>query len=66
MADLCWLSDAQWVVIEPFMPTNQPGARRVDDRRVAARYDKLAATFASAIALAGVIAFWCQAARPAS
>lgn len=33
MADLFWLSDAQWVVIEPFMPTNQPGARRVDDRK---------------------------------
>ena len=33
MADLFWLSDAQWVVIEPFMPTNQPGTRRVDDRK---------------------------------
>ena len=33
MADLLWLSDAQWAVIEPFMPRNQPGARRVDDRR---------------------------------
>ena len=33
MADLFWLSDAQWAVIEPFMPRNQPGARRVDDRR---------------------------------
>ena len=34
MADLFWLSDAQWAVIGPFMPTNQPGAPRVDDRRV--------------------------------
>ena len=34
MADLFWLSDEQWAVLEPFMPTNQPGARRVDDRRV--------------------------------
>ncbi len=34
MADLFWLTDAQWAVIGPFMPTNQPGARRVDDRRV--------------------------------
>ena len=34
MADLFWLSDAQWTVIERFMPTNRPGARRVDDRRV--------------------------------
>ena len=33
MADLFWLSDAQWAVMEPFMPKNQPGARRVDDRR---------------------------------
>ncbi len=33
MADLFWLSDAQWAVIEPFMPKNQPGARRVDDRQ---------------------------------
>ena len=34
MADLFWLSDAQWTVIEPFMPHNQPGARREDDRRI--------------------------------
>lgn len=34
MADLFWLSDEQWAVPEPFMPKNQPGARRVDDRRV--------------------------------
>ena len=34
MADLFWLSDKQWVVVGRFMPTNQPGARRVDDRRV--------------------------------
>ena len=34
MADLFWLTDEQWAVIGPFMPTNQPGARRVDDRRV--------------------------------
>jgi transposase len=34
MADLFWFSDAQWAVIGPFMPTNQPGAPRVDDRRV--------------------------------
>ena len=33
-ADLFWLSDGQWAVLEPFMPQNQPGARRVDDRRV--------------------------------
>jgi transposase len=34
MADLFWLSDEQWAVLQPFMPQNQPGARRVDDRRV--------------------------------
>jgi len=34
MADLFWFSDEQWAVIEPFMPTNQPGAHREDDRRV--------------------------------
>jgi len=33
MAGLFWLSDAQWAVMEPFMPKNQPGAGRVDDRR---------------------------------
>jgi len=34
MANEYWLSDAQWAAIAPFLPTNQPGARRVDDRRV--------------------------------
>lgn len=29
-----WLSDRQWAVLDPLLPTNQPGARRVDDRRV--------------------------------
>lgn len=31
---LFWLSDEAWAVIAPHLPTNQPGARRVDDRRV--------------------------------
>lgn len=31
---LFWLSDEAWAVIEPHLPKNQPGARRVDDRRV--------------------------------
>ena len=31
---LFWFSDRQWSVIEPLLPSNQPGARRVDDRRV--------------------------------
>ena len=34
MGALFWLSDAQWAVIEPHLPSNQPGGRRVDDRRV--------------------------------
>jgi transposase len=31
---LFWLDDRQWAVIEPFMPRNQPGAHRQDDRRI--------------------------------
>jgi len=31
---LFWLSDEAWAAIEPHLPMNQPGARRVDDRRV--------------------------------
>jgi len=31
---LFWLSDAAWAKIEPHLPKNQPGPRRVDDRRV--------------------------------
>ena len=31
---LFWLSDEQWAAIEPFMPKNQPGARRKDDGRI--------------------------------
>jgi transposase len=34
MSALFWLDDDQWAVIEPLLPKNQPGARRVDDRRV--------------------------------
>ncbi len=34
MADVFWLSNAQWAVIEPFMPKNQPGPEREDDRRI--------------------------------
>ena len=31
---LFWLSAEAWAAIEPHLPKNQPGARRVDDRRV--------------------------------
>lgn len=34
MSDLYWLNDEAWAVIEPHLPHGQPGARRVDDRRV--------------------------------
>jgi transposase len=34
MANEYWLSDHAWASIKPLMPVNQPGARRVDDRRV--------------------------------
>ena len=34
MSDLFWLSDEAWAAIERHLPKNQPGARRVDDRRV--------------------------------
>jgi transposase len=34
MTSLFWLSDTPWAMIEPFMQKNQPGAQRVDDRRV--------------------------------
>ena len=34
MCHLFWLSDDQWAVIEPHLPKNSGGARRVDDRRV--------------------------------
>ena len=33
--------------------------RLKDFRRIGTRYDKLAANFASAVALAAIIAFWC-------
>ena len=34
MASEFWLSDRQWAAMAPLLPTNQSGARRVDDRRV--------------------------------
>ena len=34
MADLFYLSDEQWAVIEPFMPRVQPGPERKDDRQI--------------------------------
>ena len=34
MAGEFWLSDQQWAVLTPLLPTNQPGAHRKDDRRI--------------------------------
>ena len=34
MGALFRLSDDQWAAVEPHLPSNQPGVRRVDDRRV--------------------------------
>ena len=34
MAVEYWLSDRAWAAIEPLLSKNQPGARRVNDRRV--------------------------------
>jgi transposase len=34
MAKPFWLPEWQWAAIEPLLPRNQPGARRLDDRRV--------------------------------
>ena len=34
MANEFWLNDQQWAAIREHLPQNQPGARRVDDRRV--------------------------------
>ena len=34
MADMFWFSDAQWARIEPLLPRDVRGKKRVDDRRV--------------------------------
>ena len=34
MAEFFWFSDAQWARIEPLLPTNSRGKKRVDYRRV--------------------------------
>ena len=34
MGNVFWLDDDAWAAIELHLPTNQPGARRVDDRRI--------------------------------
>ena len=34
MSHLFWLDDDARTAIEPHLPKNQPGARRVDDRRI--------------------------------
>ena len=32
--NLFWFNDEQWAKIKPFLPTNQPGPERKDDRRI--------------------------------
>jgi Transposase and inactivated derivatives len=34
MRDIFWLDDGAWAAIKLHLPKNQPGARRVDDRRI--------------------------------
>ena len=34
MADFFWISDSQWARIEPHLPMDVRGKKRVDDRRV--------------------------------
>ena len=34
MADFFWFTDAQWARIEPLLPSDVRGMKRVDDRRV--------------------------------
>ena len=34
MSDFFWFSDAQWSRLEPLLPTDVRGRKRVDDRRV--------------------------------
>lgn len=34
MREIFWLDDQAWEAIRPHLPSNQPGARRVDDRRI--------------------------------
>jgi transposase len=33
-ANLFWFNDEQWAKIVPHLPSNQPGPKRKDDRRV--------------------------------
>lgn len=34
MREIFWLDDDAWGLIEPQLPKNKPGPRRVDDRRI--------------------------------
>jgi transposase len=57
MSDLFWLTDAQMARLEPFFPKSH-GKPRVDDRRVATRYDRCPKVFLLAIALAALVIYW--------
>ncbi len=53
-------TDFEWRVIERLLPNKPRGVPRVDDRRVATRYDKLAANFLAMIRLA-LMPLWLRA-----
>lgn len=48
------LTDFEWCVIEPLLPNKPRGVPRVDDRRVATCYDKLADNFLAVVQLASM------------
>ena len=65
-----WLSDRAWAAIEPLLPSNQPGARRVDDRRVISgivhvlrvgcRWQDCPSDYGPATTVYGLVAVWCR------
>jgi len=54
-----WRSCFSWVLYRARSAIERMFCRLKNYRRIATRYDKLATNFASAIALAAVVAFWC-------
>jgi hypothetical protein len=56
MSDLFWLTDDQMARLQSSFPKSQ-GRPRVDDRRVATRYDRRPNFFLSAVALAAPVLF---------
>ena len=48
------LTDFEWNVIQPLLPNKPRGVPRVDDRRVATRYEKHVSNYLAMIKLACV------------